>query len=192
MAILIVEPPIEEPITLDEAKLHCRVDVDDDDTLITGLISAARAYAEAIEWRAYLTQTIELHLDAWPSGNQIELPRPPLQSVTSIVYTGEDGTEHTVDADTYVVDTAREPGRIALKSGESWPSETLQVVDGIVITYLAGWEFADDVSAMRKQALLLLVGHWYENRETATLGAVSHEIDFAVKALLGIDHARTF
>lgn len=192
MAIQVSIPPVEEPLTLDEAKAQCRVDVADDDTLITALIVAAREYCEARDWRAYVTQTLDLYLDAWPVGSQIELPRPPVQSVTSITYTDEDGTAATISASDYVLDTVTEPGRIVLKSNISWPSVTLQIVNGIVVRYVAGYGLAVAVPQRIKQAMLLLVGHWYENREQTTVGAVSRSIEFAVESLLGVERAFRF
>jgi hypothetical protein len=73
--------PAVEPLTLEEAKNHLRVDadIDEDDALINNLIAAARQDCEKFQNRAYITQTWELWLDAWPEKDYIELPLPPLQ-----------------------------------------------------------------------------------------------------------------
>ncbi len=192
MAYQVVTGPTSEPITLTEAKLQCHVDQTVEDTLITGYIGAAREWCEAIDWRAYITQTIDLYLDAWPASGVIELPRPPLQSVTSIKYTDDASIEATFAASNYIVDAVSTPGRIVLKSNASWPSVTLQEVNGIVVRYIAGWTTATIPGRIR-QALLLLVAHWYNNREAASEGVVvSREIEFAVNALLGINRAFKF
>ena len=117
----------------------------------------------------------------------IYLPRPPLQSVTSIVYTDSEGAHYTVDADSYIADTASELGSIVLSYGASWPSVTLRPTAGVEITYVAGYGDAASVPQRAKQAILLLVGHWYEQREAVLAGSISKEIEFAVHSLLWHD-----
>lgn len=192
MIIRVITPPATEPVTLAEAKLHCRVDVNDDDDLITALIVAARTYCERIAWRAFLTQTIQLWLEAWPDKDWIEIPRPPLQGVNSLTWFDEDDVGHVVNASIYFVDYYSEPGRVVLTANQSWPDGTLRAYNSIVVEYDAGWETAEDVPAQYKQAMLLLIGHWYENREATTVGEVSRPIEFAVNALLGIERAFRF
>lgn len=178
--------PGAEPVTLAEAKTHLRVDVDDDDDLIEGLIQAAREHVESVIWRSLVSQDWALTLDAWPSGDRLELPRPPLQSVATITYVDEDGVSHTLAAADYLVDTAREPGRVVLKSGATWPSATLRPAAGIEVAYTAGYgDAGDDVPRAIRAALLLLVGHWYENREAVMEGArAGQETPLAVDMLL--------
>jgi hypothetical protein len=71
--------PLIEPVDLATVKLHLRIDTDDEDTLITSLIAAAREDCEAFQNRAYINQTYELWLDSFPSKDYIEIPLPPLQ-----------------------------------------------------------------------------------------------------------------
>ena len=192
MAVKIVTPPALEPVTLGEARLHCRVDVEDDDDLLLRLIMTAREYAEQREWRAYLTQTLDLYLDCWPARDEIRLPRPPLQSITSVKYYDEDDVEYTLASTTYLVDSVSQPGRLVLKSGQSWPSATLRPANAIVIRFVAGGASLGELPLRIRQAMLLLIGHWYENREATITGTISREIEFAVSSLLGIDSAKRF
>lgn len=192
MATRVSVPPVEEPLTLEEAKAQCRVDTQDDDTLLTTLIIAARRHCEKIDWRAYITQTLETWLDAWPADGVIHVPRPPLQSVTSVVYYNAADTAATLSAASYIVDTVSQPGRIVLRTGSAWPTTTLRAANGICITHVAGYGLAVDMPEDIKNAMKLLIGHWYENREDSTVGAVSRSIDFGVRALLGIDRAMRF
>ena len=193
MPIKVSNPPVEEPLTLSEAKTQCRVDTLDDDTLLIGLISAAREWCEKADWRAYVTQTLELWLDAWPAAGVIHIPRPPLQDVTSVVYYDIGDHEHTFAAAKYIVDTASQPGRIILRTYETWPitAPLLRSANGICVTYTAGYGMAVDVPQRIKQAMLLLIGHWYENRED-TANAVNRSIEMGVQSLLGIDRAFRF
>lgn len=185
MALKLITAPTSEPISLTEAKSHLRIDTTDDDTLITSLIVAAREYAQGFQNRAFVTQTYELWLDAWPE--YIQIPRPPLQSITSIKYYGTDNIEYTMAPADYFADSKSEPGRVVLAYGKSWPSTTLRPANGIVVTFVAGYGAAASVPQQVKQAMLLLVSWWYENREAATTGKVSKEIEFAVHALLWMD-----
>ena len=184
MALVLATAPSEEPVTLQEAKSHLRVDAADDDALITSLITAARETVEHITRRALVTQTWDYFLDAFPSGDELALPLPPLRAVTSITYKDKDGNVSTFDASNYVVDTASEPGRVVLKSSATWPSATLWPASAVTVQFDAGYGGAADVPQAIKQGLLLLVGHLYENREAIVPGTVLREIPMGVDALL--------
>lgn len=185
MAIKLITAPVLEPITLDEAKLHLRVDHDDEDTLITNLIKVARELAEDQTWRALLTQTWEMRLDNWPS-MPLKMPKAPLQSITSIKYLDENGTENTVASTVYDVDTYSEPGMIFFKKGQTWPSTTLYERGGVRIQFKCGWLTAADVPYKIKAAMLLLIGHLYENREEVIIssGLTPVELPKGVNSLL--------
>jgi uncharacterized phiE125 gp8 family phage protein len=139
MALKLITPPTREPVSLALAKSHLRVDSTDDDNLIAGLITAARVYCEQFQNRAYLEQVWDLWLDAWPDEDHIDIPLPPLQSVTSIKYYDTDDTEYTFGTDYYDVDTKSFNGRAVLKYGETWPTETLRPSNGIVIRFVCGY-----------------------------------------------------
>lgn len=187
MRLKLVTGPAHEPVSLDEAKLHLRIDSSDENTIISALITAAREYIEHACRRALITQTWRLSLDDWPvTGDEIELPRAPLVSVTSVVYTDSDGTATTWAAANYEVDTDSQPGRIKLAYGESWPSATLKASNPIQITYIAGYGNAVDVPQHLRQAIMLLVGHWYENREMAAPVQL-REVPLAVESLIWVD-----
>jgi len=138
-----------------------------EDNLIQQIITAAREYCEVYQRRAYLTQTWELWLDAFPAKDYLELPRPPLASVTSIEYYDTANTKATMSASDYYVDVENTPGGVQLAYGKSWPSASLRPRNGVCITYVAGETAAASVPQKVKQAMLLLIGHWYENREAA-------------------------
>ncbi|MEW5921571.1 MAG: head-tail connector protein [Bacillota bacterium] len=184
MALSLVTAPAVEPVDLASAKTHLRVDGTDEDVLITALITAAREYCEGFQNRACITQTWDLWLDSFPSEDYIRIPLPPLQSVASVKYYGTDNAEYTMAAADYFVDNKSEPGRLVLAYGKSWPSTTLRPVNGIVVRFTAGHGDATNVPQAIKQAMLLLIGHWYANREAVLTGSISKEIEFAVKSLL--------
>ncbi len=170
MALTIVTAPTAEPVTLTEAKDHLRVDTTDENSLIEDFIEVATDYCEDLQNRAYLTQTWDLTLDGWPVGDIISIPLPPLQSVSSVTYYSTGGTANTLTAGTYIVDTSSEPGRLSLAYNETWPTITLRPVNGVVVRFVAGYGTASTVSVRAKQAIKLLVGHMYENRENTAAG----------------------
>jgi len=183
-------PQSWEIVTLGEAKSHLRVDSTDDDFVITSMIKAACKYCEGFQRRTYITQTRYLWLDAFPSGDHIVMPYPPLQSITSILYYDTDDTEATFAATNYYVDAVNDPGRVYLNYGYSWPTTALRPRNGIKITYVAGYgTLTSSLPDMVRQAALMLIGHWYENRETVLVGTASREIEFAVSSLLWMERS---
>lgn len=188
MALVMTSGPAVEPLSTAEARAHCRVDIADDDTLLARLITTARQYVETISrpQRALIHQTWKLVLDDWPT-SPFALPVVPLASVTAIEYTTAAGVTATFASANYLVDAYSEPGRVVLKTtGAGWPGATLQELNGVTITFIAGHGASSAaVPEAYRQAMLLLIGHWYENREAQMIsGAVPKELDFAVRALL--------
>ena len=138
MAIRVVTPPAIEPVTLTELKAHLRITHDDEDSILATYLKAARMYAETtLCWRAFIEQELELVTDRFPRAFQ--LPRPPLQGVTSITYRIEDGTVETVDPANYIVDTESEPGRVIPAVDETWPTDTLFPLNAVRARYTAGY-----------------------------------------------------
>ncbi len=178
--------PTTEPVTLTEVKAQLRVDGTTEDTYLTSLITIARKHAEeTVLNRALITQTWDFYLQSWPGKNYIEIPLPPLVSITSIKYTDYLGVESTMTSTDYIVDTQAEPGRVYLKWDKSWPSTSLQVVNPIVVRFVAGYGAAAAVPEPIKQAILLLIGSLYENRENNMVGNIQQlQLIFGVDALL--------
>jgi uncharacterized phiE125 gp8 family phage protein len=188
MNIKLQTTPTAEPVTLEEAKNHLRVDITADDTLIESLILVARNTCEGITNHRFITQTWDIVMDAFPGGDII-LPKSlsPLVSVTHIKYTDEDSNQSTFSSGNYAVDIYSDPGRIKLTKDANWPSDQLYVINGVEIQVVVGYGTEDAVPQEYKQALLLLLGHWYENREQVTVGEVAREIPMGVEALLWLD-----
>jgi uncharacterized phiE125 gp8 family phage protein len=91
-----------------------------------------------------------------------------------------------MSTDDYIVDTNSEPGRIVLPYDGSWPSDTLYPVNPINIEYVAGYGTSTNVPKTIKQAMKLIVGDLYENRENSrdTKYGELKEIPLAAKRLL--------
>lgn len=177
--------PGREPLTIEDAKEHLRIDQHDEDVWLLDAIKAVRNRAEGMMGRALITQTLEVALDGWPAGRVIELPRPPLVSVTSVKYFSPADVESTLAASNYYVDTRRTPGRLVLKSTSSWPSVELREVNGVVIRYVAGYgDTESDVPAEMRAAMKLWLGELYEVRENSAAGGLVTVPAAAEKLLL--------
>lgn len=158
----------------------------DEDTSLSAMITTARQICELWHGRAYIDRTYELTLDEWPC-NCIELPYPPLDSVSSIAYTDTAGTVTTWTATEYQVDATGFVGRIVPAYGYTWPTLTLRTLAGIKITYKAGYgPLASDVPERIKHAIKLVLGDLWENREDSDT-IDRYTVPWGVKALLGFD-----
>lgn len=181
-AITLVTAPTVEPLSTAEAKAHLRVTGADEDTLIDGLIKAAREQAEAITKRALITQTWDLKLDCLSS--EIEIPKPRLQSVASVKYIDADGVEQTESASTYTVDTASEPGRVYLAYNQTWPTPRV-IPHAVTIRFVAGYgNMGSDVPGSILAAMKLMIGHWFNNREEGSPVSIA-TIPMGANPLLG-------
>ena len=164
----ITTDPTVEPITVDELKLFGRIDGSDEDTLLSNFITAARIAAEEYLGRALLEQTITLKMDYWPEENEVELPRPPLISITSISELDEDDTATTYSSNNYYIITESIPGKVIIKYGSTPPdaiSNNSRQKGGIQIIYKAGYgSNATDVPQSIREGVKLWAMDIYENR----------------------------
>jgi uncharacterized phiE125 gp8 family phage protein len=167
VSLQLVTPPAGEPVSLAEAKLHLRVDVDDDDALIGSLISAARQAAETLTGRQMITARWKLVLDAFPC-HAILLAKCPVQSVVNIQYLDMNGMSQTLPLIDYVVDTSCEPARITPVFGKTWPP-TLPQIGAVTITFDAGFGAASAVPEGIKSWIKLRVGSLYAHREEMSI-----------------------
>lgn len=165
MSLKIITPPAEEPLTLQEVKLHLRIDTQDDDLLLTSLITVARQLAEVEIKGALISQEWEYGLDCFPSC--LRLPLAPVVSVESIKYLDFTGAEQTLDVAAYVADTDSLPARISPAYGYIWPAVRSQF-NSVRVRFVAGWADAASVPQNIKQWLLLKIGDLYENREAGS------------------------
>jgi len=175
----IVEPACE-PVTLDEVKRQCNVVAEDEDLALDMWITAAREMVEAAANRSLLPQTWRLRIHDWPL-DKLELPRPPLIAVESVKYYDSTGTEQTLPATYYSVDVDREPGVLWRDEDAYWPA-TDGRPNGITVIYTAGYATEYAVPARAKQAILLLVAHWYRCREP--VGTVGSEVALSYQSLI--------
>lgn len=166
-----VSGPETLPVSVALAKSNGRIDDNAEDALVEGLIKAALAHVEKSCGLAFEGQVWEVALDAFPAGG-IELPLGPVVSVASVKYTDGDGVEQTMPPDSYAIDAA---GWVVPSAG--WPSEA----DGVKAQFVAGAGTPEDV----RQAILLIVEHWFENRAAASADGLA-SIPFGADAIISL------
>jgi uncharacterized phiE125 gp8 family phage protein len=176
--------PAVRPVSLEEAKDHVgAAEYDDDDRKLEGYIDAAVAYIE-IFGQALITQTWKVKLCTWPCDG-IRLPLGPVQSITTVKYYNSVNSQATLSAANYALYTDALGPYVGWLHGYSVPS-LYPRADAIEVTFVAGYGSApESVPAPIRHAILMLVGHWYENRETVNVGQTVTEVPLGVTALLG-------
>jgi uncharacterized phiE125 gp8 family phage protein len=161
--------PAIEPVTLAECKAFSRIDIPDDDSVITGFITSARAYVEAMTRRQLINATWVLYLDKFPA--TIELPYPPASSVTNIKYYDTAGTLQTLSASEYQTDFTTDPGRIMPAYSCVWPQIRDQTFKAVQVTYVAGYgATAALVPQAIRQAIMEKVDTMYWHRSQILVG----------------------
>jgi uncharacterized phiE125 gp8 family phage protein len=194
----VIQAPTAEPVTIDLARQHCRIDAGYDDALIALYLTSARLEAEAYLNRALFTQKLQYAITwappptatplvpqtlivfplNWPPlvKRPIELPRAPAVSVEQITW-GALGDMTVADPDDYDVNLAVEPGYVAVKP-QLLPRIPQQ---SMIIDYTAGYADHDPAAVPMpiRMAILVGVAHYYENR-----GDVSAEMPPAFRRLL--------
>lgn len=168
--LVIVTAPTE-PVSTGEMNTHLRLSTGhSEETYVDTLVTAARLYVEDRCRRTIPTATYDYYLNEFPADGKIELPRPPLQSITSIKYYDANNDIQTLDTSVYDTITWASFGYAILKSGQSWP--TIYDKNGaVVIRYVAGQDTVDEYS---KNIIKAVAAHLFEHRDHSpdTMGSV--------------------
>jgi uncharacterized phiE125 gp8 family phage protein len=181
MALKLITPAAALAVSLSEAKVHLRVDVADDDALITALITAATEFAEQETGRSIMPQTWELTLDAFPEA--FKLQQIPVASVTSLKYVDVNGVMQTLSAPNYALDAADDfaPAYVVPAYGVDWPSTRSQA-NAVALRYVAGYASAAAVPEGIKAWIKLQLGALYETRQ-AEGSKMSFKFDLSSRLL---------
>ena len=184
----ILTEPASEPITTADAKTHLRVSNTDDNDYIDSLVKAARMYAEQATDRALITQAWEAYLQKFPTAtdqNEIAIIKCPVTAITKIEYYDTDNTLQTLDASIYEAAIEFEPAIIRLAANQSWP-EVYDRKKAIIITFQTGYANAAAVPTPIIQAMKMIIGHHYENRQDVITAMAVNEVPKSSAFLLSI------
>jgi uncharacterized phiE125 gp8 family phage protein len=174
MGLTMSVPPTHEPVSLEQIRTDRRVTDESEESYMMLLNAAARSYVEGATTRQLVDATYVFTLDTFPT--EIRLPRPPLDSVTSVQYIDTDGATQTLAASVYTVLTDDlQEGRITLAYDQTWPT-TRDVPNAVTVTFVAGYGTEADVPATFKKSILLLVGEMFEQRETIVTSGVVKQV----------------
>jgi len=181
MPTKLITAPARFPVSLVEAKQHMNVSISDDDGYINNLIRAVTNSTEIYLQRALITQTLDVLFDRFEAC--IEIPKAPLQSVTSVTYIDSGGDTQTLATSVYDVDINADPGIIRLAYGQSWPSVRLQA-NAVTIRIIAGYGLAGPVPMSIRHAMLIQIAHLHEVREPVIVGTSISSVPFSYESLL--------
>jgi len=181
MSIVIDAAPEKEPITLEFTKSQLNVYHDSDDTLLQSYIGVARNLVEKRLSRALITQTWDWSFRSF--SDEMFIPLAPLQSITSVSYIDENGATQVLSSAVYDVDVGVEPGIVRLAYSQSWPS-VRDVANAVTIEFVSGYGLnPNNVPFVIRQALVLYVGHLYQNREATSMLTIK-EVPMAFESLM--------
>lgn len=183
-APVLVTPPAAALISYDEAKAHCRVDGDDERTLIESLVTAATTHLDGytgILGRALVTQTWRQDFDAFCPRLRLPLVAATITEVRA--FAEGDDTGSVVTATNYELLEDALGSYARFTDDYSFPT-SVRETRGVRVTFTAGYGAAAAVPQAIKQAALLLVGHWYLTREAVNIGNIVTELPLGARALL--------
>lgn len=171
------------PLTVDEVMRALKIDGDDEVEYVNFLIASATSHLDGptgILGRCLVTQT---WLISYPEfSDRIWLPVAPVSSITSITYRDSDNDSATVSGGDYALYNYSAGAAVETSDGASWPS-TYTRPDAVTITFVAGYGAASAVPPAIKHAMLLLIGHHFENRQAVIEGTFK-DLPMGVQTLL--------
>lgn len=195
-SLALITGPVVDPVSLGEAKAQCRISSADEDGLVAGFLLAARSHCEDYTGRVFMTQTWEAKFDGdWPTvfdsscmrrRVRVMLPNPPAQSIASVSYIDTTGTLQVLASNQYTFSKGDIFGFLEPAYGVSWPT-VRQQLETVTVRYVAGYgPNPGDLPEPIRQAILMLVSHFDQNREAvmADTRAAAIELPFGVRALL--------
>lgn len=183
--VRIVNPGIvgTQIVPLDLMKEHLRVSGTAEDTLITSYIDSASEYVASVSNRAFKYQydlNVYVYMDR--GEHYAKIRRVTNLSVYEVRYRNNEGGYTTMDPSEYVFAGEAYPATIEIKSV---PSDiTADTDDAIYRVWLKGGEPAAQLPRQYRMAIMLLVSHYYTNREAEYVGGITTELKEGVKRLL--------
>jgi len=177
----VITPASTYPVSLTEAKSHLKVDTTADDTYITSIIKAATQLSEEYTNRFFIDTVIEQTCSDFA---QLQtLFKSKVSAVAHVKYYDSDNSLQTLSSTIYDTQLQYEPSQIQLADDKSFPEITKRN-DAVVARYTVGYGTASDVPEIIKQAILLTIGNFYQNRNSVVIGRIATELPMNVKWLL--------
>lgn len=179
-----------EPVSLSEMKTQVRAstDITAEDTLIQDFEQAAREWVEHNTRRIMVNQDWRMRRDNFPSDNRpLFLRRVPVNGASNVTvqHVTSSGSTLTFNSTSFYVDTDREPGRVVLKDGETWPSTDIRDAAAVKVEWTAGYGGGSSaVPESLRSSVRLLTAHWYNRREAVTSDSRPREVPLALKSLV--------
>ena len=168
--------------TTAEAKDFLKVDTNADDTLIDNLIKAATQSCEIYTNRYFLDTLVTQYADKWADIEN--LYKSPVSSITHIKYYDSDDSLQTLAGTVYLLDEVSQPARIGLKPNQSYPNIANRI-NAIEVKYTVGYgTAASSVPEAIRQAVLITIGNFYENRQSVITGRIATELPLSSQYLL--------
>jgi uncharacterized phiE125 gp8 family phage protein len=170
---VLISPPSQTPVTLEEVKAQAVVDFGDDDALLTTLLEAAVSHLDGfagVLGRAMVTQTWRVQHSRW--SRDIHLPVPDVSAV-AITYADTDGDEQTVAPEHIRIYPTATGTMVQIRSAFDLPALEADNIAPISLDFTCGFGGASDVPAALKLAVKSLAAAWYEDRTQASPIAVS-------------------
>lgn len=184
MSLLLTSGPLVEPVSLAEARAHLRIDTTDEDAYIASLITTSRLHIETALDVALVRQQWSLFLDAWPAARPLTLPLRPVIALDAVRTFSSQGEPTTYEPDAFELDAVSSPARLYRKP-QTRLAGPFRTANAIEIAFTAGYgSAAADVPAPMRQALLLLIAHWYEHREIVADHATATRVPDTISSLL--------
>ena len=170
------------PVSLTEAKSHLKVDTSADDTYIESIIKAATQLSEEYTNRFFINTLIDQTCSSFAELQT--LFKSKVNDVQYVKYYDSNETLQTLADTEYDKMLSYEPSQIQLADGKSFPSITKRN-DAVICRYTVGYgSSASDVPEIIKQAILLTIGNFYQNRNSVVIGRIATELPQNVKWLL--------
>ena len=159
----VIAGPTTEPLTIQEARRHLFLAADDQehDQALESMIQEAREQWENDTDSTVMAQTLRVTAEGL-FGREVCLPSRPIQSIESFTYYDLNDVSQTMPSSIYSLDKSRR--EIRLDWNETWPAMALRW-DAATIDYVAGVDTREEVAAIAKRAMLLLIGYYFENRD---------------------------
>ena len=181
-SLVVTTAAVNPLFTTAQAKAHLKVDVSDDDTIIDNLVLAATQSCEIFTNQYFIDTVVTQYSDTW--SDIYQLYKSPVDSITHIKYYDSDDSLQTLSSSNYILDGASKPARIGIAVDGELPNLSDRI-NAVEVKYTVGYGTAStDVPEGIRQAVLLTIGNFYQNRESVITGRTATELPLSSQYLL--------